>query len=138
MFRFRHHATPPKSTNSLVADECESFLSGAYVDHLLDLDREVPPWAWINLIAHASPERIAALAREDTSPSSVRSDYRAWRIVIRSIAENVLAAANKTATPIEEIQSVTLMPIEFALMANPVGPRTTLRVVEHALKRSAH
>jgi hypothetical protein len=124
--------------NSLVADECESFLSGVYVDHLLDRDREVPSWAWINLIAHASPERLAELANEGPSPSMARSDYRAWRIVIRTIAENVLAAATETATPIAEIQSLTLMPIEFALMANPVGPRTTLRVVEHALKRSAH
>jgi hypothetical protein len=137
MFRFRRRASPTPPPPSLVADECESFLAGEYIDRLLDLDREVPAWAWINAIAHAAPARLAELAREASSPPSMRADYRAWHIVIRAIAEDVLTTATDTSSTVEEIQSLTLMPIEFALMSNPIGPRTTLRVVEHALKRTA-
>jgi hypothetical protein len=137
MFRFRRRATPTPAPSSVVADECESFLAGEYIDRLLDLDREVPSWAWINAIAHAAPSRIVELASEPSSPPSMRADYRAWRMVIREIAEDVLATAMDTSATVEEIQSLTLMPIEFALMSNPIGPRTTLRVVEHALKRTA-
>jgi hypothetical protein len=137
MFRFRRRASAPNSSTSFVADECESFLAGEYVDRLLDLDREIPAWAWVNTIAHAAPGRVAELANETSMPPSMRADYRAWMTVIRAIAEDVLVAATDSATTVEEIQALTLMPIEFALMSNPVGPRTTLRVVEHALKRSA-
>ena len=137
MFRFRRQTEQDKVAPALVTDECEFFLTGRYLDHLLDVGDEVPSWVWINPVAHGSPDRLAEIAALGPGPSTLRSDYRAWRIVIAAIAEGVIAAAKETTLPIAEIQSFTLVPVEFALMANPVGPRTTLRVVEHALHRTA-
>jgi hypothetical protein len=134
MFRFRRRAATPAPSSPTLADECESFLNGAYIEHLLDHDSEVPAWAWINAIAHAAPDRIAELANESSIPRSKRADYRAWQVVIRAIAEEVMEAADGRPSDVEQIQVLTLMPLEFALMSNPIGPRTTLRVVEHALK----
>jgi hypothetical protein len=137
MFRIRHKAHDTKAISSDVAEECESFLSGGYLDRLNDRSVEIPAWAWINLVAHAAPARVEELSMAALGPSTMRADHRAWWIVVRAIAERMVVTATESATTIEEIQSLTLVPIEFALMSNPVGPRTTLRVVEQALERTA-
>jgi hypothetical protein len=136
MFHFRRRARSTSATPTLLADECASFLSGNYLDHLVDSAGEVPPWAWINAAAHATPDELDALARTPLPPPEIRVDYREWRIAMGLIAGRVLATARAADRPVEEIQSVALVPIEFSLMSSPVGPRTTLRLVESALERT--
>jgi hypothetical protein len=133
MFRFRRRAAT--TTTTLVADECSSFLDGTYLDRLLDAGAEAPAWSWIGVVAHSTPSALAQLVTAPIPPSE-RSDHRAWRVALGTIAEQVIATAIASGRSVEEIQALAIVPIEFAMMRTAVGPRTAIRLAASALQRT--
>src|SRR4051812_6855776 len=67
MWRRRHSDKPAgepaeAAPSDSLAAECEAFLAGRYAAHAGALGARVPVWAWVNVLAHASEDGIAALA----------------------------------------------------------------------------
>jgi hypothetical protein len=50
--RRRGRSTSPDAPRD-VAEKCQSFLAGRYVDHLRAAGRPTPPWAQLNSLVHA-------------------------------------------------------------------------------------
>jgi hypothetical protein len=135
MFRFRQRTRGTTLEGSRFVNDCASFLSGEYLNDLIATSRDVPAWAWVNAVAHSAPERLVALAHAPHGRFGV--EHGEWPAVVRRIATEVIDASVVTEMTVAEIQNAALVPIEFAVMSNPIGPRMTLRAVEHALGRSA-
>jgi hypothetical protein len=103
-----------------VLPELEALLRGAYVEYLERRGRPVPPWAWINLLAHGS---------EDTLRSAARSRHRrfldvnVWRHARGYLAGEVLDAARRTGS-LGAFQAAVLVPLELSHLAAPPSRRT--------------
>lgn len=106
LWRERH---PDEAT--LVA-ECEAYLAGRLVEHLLAAELPVPRWAWTNLLAHGSRAQLA-------DPKIHRRDWEgrelaAWSRARAYLAGEVLDLAG-TAEQLRSLQTALLVPLELQL-----------------------
>jgi hypothetical protein len=90
----------------------EALLGGTYVEYLEGRGQGVPPWAWINLLAHGSEEALGRTARPAPVPIL---DVNMWRHARRYLAGEVLAAADRAGS-LPAVQSRVLVPLELAHM----------------------
>jgi hypothetical protein len=118
---------------SPIADECAAFLTGEYAQTLLAAGYEVPPWAWLNSIAHGGESRLHAAIGDVRTRAVFRRRAEQWQTTVRRIALEILAAATTRGIPAARLQRDVLVPVEFALMARPTGPRAVLRATARAL-----
>lgn len=106
-----------------VAAECEAFLSGTYAYRLLERGCPVPPWAWINVLAHAPRARIEGLAagRDDLlSPDAAGP----WTAALRALGAELLDTASAARTELSELQRLALVPLEAEALRTPaLAPR---------------
>jgi len=106
-----------KQAHELVA-ETEAFLRGSIAE-LLDRPTGdgVPPWAWLNALAHGTLDDIrrAATDRADGSLSPQ------WHHARSVLAAEVLAAAG--ATSLAMIQAEVLVPLELRLASRNFAAR---------------
>ena len=49
-----------------IGDECEAWLSGEWAEYLAAHGEEVPPWAWLNRVAHCSEQVLRVMTRMPT------------------------------------------------------------------------
>jgi hypothetical protein len=108
------------------------YLLGRYADDLMSRGEAVPPWAWVNTLAHAAPDHLVALSHNPGQPS-LRPELWAWQRTVSFLAAEILETASRQATSVAEIQSLVVVPIELAAMPHTFGPSTVLRIVLGAL-----
>jgi hypothetical protein len=106
------------------ADECTAFLAGHWAEQREDRGGPLPPWAWLNPIAHGELEEVRALAAT-VSPTSGVERLQA------TVAKAVLNAV--AASDLPRIQHDVLVPLELQLMGAPATPRQVLEIVTSAL-----
>ena len=124
-----------------VGGECEVFLDGAWVEHVADRRRRVPPWAWLNVLAHSDEDRLTALARDERE--HVPGQLRAWWDTIAFLAGEILDTARGLELSPEGLQRTRLIPLELEVterdangdVGMPRDPRALATVVVAALER---
>jgi hypothetical protein len=103
-----------------VLPELEALLRGTYVEYLERRGRDVPPWAWINLLAHGSEDalhRACRLRRRRFLNVSV------WRHARSYLAGEVVDAAQRVGS-LSEFQATVLIPLELEHLSAPPARRT--------------
>lgn len=103
-----------------LGEECEAFLAGHWVEHLRAQGRPVPPWGWINHLAHATEDelRVTAGALE-----GARRHADPWSQAASFLARELLDVAAECSTDVSELQHRCLVPLELALFADPTARR---------------
>jgi hypothetical protein len=103
-----------------VVPELEALLGGTYAEYLERRGRRVPPWAWINLLAHGSESDLQDAIRSRRRPLL---DVNMWRHARGYLAGEVLEAARQVGS-LEAVQAAALIPLELAHLATPPPRRT--------------
>jgi hypothetical protein len=99
--------------------ELEALLGGTYVEYLEQKGLSVPPWAWINLLAHGSEGDLRSAARARPRPFL---SVNVWRHARSYLAGEVLGAADRTGS-LAEFQAAVLVPRELADLTTPLARR---------------
>ena len=94
-----------------VAVGCEAFLNGTLAEYWERRGFTVPVWAWTNLLAHGSAERIADSV---VRPPRSRRIARSWRIA-RSYMANELLEVTDGPRQLRAMQSDVLIPLELEM-----------------------
>lgn len=115
-----------ESVESDVADECEAFLAGAYVDACHRLGLRAPVWTWLNEVAHADPDRLRAVA------STIEPDHAdIERRTRAALAQAVVAAMSDRG--LTDLQRELLVPLELCLAGTELTPRRLVELVGRTL-----
>lgn len=125
-------------------NEFDAFLAGAYADWLLTRKRSVPAWAWVNKIAHATPDELRLLATRPP-PEGASADIVLWHQVTSLLAKEVLITVADDDAQLAWLQHNTLLPLELHLAHHwwatvvPVDLATAvLTAVQHAQLPGRH
>ena len=117
--------------------ECEAFLSGRYAPCLASRGGSVPPWAWLNLLAHGEPDDIKALANGDPHWRGC-SGASVWHDALSFLAQEMVAQAIRQNLLLAELQRLSLIPLELELAGSrepSTSPTTFVGRVRHAIAR---
>jgi hypothetical protein len=101
-----------------LARECQAFLDGRLVDHLLDVGDDVPAWAWTNLLAHGTTDDL--LSPTTTMPVDWAIYLKPWLEARAYLAGEVLQATEH-AGPLRRVQRLALVPFELRLSCDPTA-----------------
>lgn len=117
-----------------VGTECEEFLSGRFARMLATRGEPVPAWAWLNQVAHATRQEVAALAATAGSPRRLGAGD--WRAAVAAVALDLLwLAQNERALQLLQLEA--LVPVELALMGDQTAlvgtPEELVRIARAAL-----
>lgn len=113
--------------------ECRAFLAGRYAERLVSRQVPVPPWAWMNRLAHGSMADI----RATDARLGARRDPERWGEARAYLAGEVLAAAGDDPEVLTTLQRDVLVPIELEVASTPtcavLGPGCVVSRVLSAL-----
>ncbi len=105
--------------------ECEAFLTGHFALYLGQQSRLVPPWAWLNTLAHGSEDDITALATGNPQPPGPTSPATAlWHEALAFLAHELMGQVTRRGLPLAELQRSTLVPLELELAGRRVPVST--------------
>lgn len=102
--------------------ECEAFLTGRYVEHVLDRGDHVPTWAWTNLLAHGDAEQLRAPAR--SFAVNWAELLEPWLQARAYLAGEILDAAYREGS-LSRVQRRLLVPFELRLASDPATKMLT-------------
>ena len=102
------------------AEDVEAFLLGGSAAYYRARGEWVPPWAWLNAVAHGAPEAIDALRRPPRLSRKATGIDFAGAQAVASIASAVWWRTRGDHVAIESFQRRLLVPLELALMAGRV------------------
>jgi hypothetical protein len=125
--RATRHRRAPESveiTSSGIAQECEAFLAGTFIDVMHEGRRLPPVWTWLNDAAHGSTERLQGIAAGEAG-GDVEVTTRA------TIARAVLCAGADR--DLLELQRSSLIPLELRIAGTELTPRRLVELVGRAL-----
>ena len=94
-----------------LVQECEAFVTGRYYEVLLGQHQPVPPWAWINALAHGERcevERIASLPPARPNSMAFLS-YMACEVILHASTDDAT---------LRLVQESALIPLEMELLPN--------------------
>jgi hypothetical protein len=107
------HRKSAPGARELVA-ECEAFLAGRYVEHLLERGERVPAWAWTNQLAHGT---LAQLRCPSMNVGAGEAESMgAWLPARSYLAGEVLDVAQQVGS-LSWVQRRALVPLELELAA---------------------
>ncbi|MDY7106269.1 MAG: hypothetical protein S0880_34230 [Actinomycetota bacterium] len=110
--------------------DCEAMLTGAAAERLMRTGRPVPPWAWVNLLAHGS---AADLRRPPMMAASLAE--RPWCRARAHLAGQLARTVDADVAPLARLQREVLVPLELALLDDPsIAPSPT--AVVHLVLRA--
>ncbi len=101
-----------------VADECDAFLAGRYLEMLERNDALIPQWAWMNVLAHGTVTDLIAMSATDGSPRDRLT--QTWADARSYLAAEVLDACHRFGSLLT-VQRCALVPLELEL-ASPLTP----------------
>jgi hypothetical protein len=118
-----------------VADECEAFLAGRYVELTRAMGWRVPAWAWLNDLAHGSPRVVRRLAAGRRS----RGRRSRWTAIVDELAATVVPPGADDAA-VADLQRDVLVPLELAVAESgePATPADLAAVVDRELAGRHH
>jgi hypothetical protein len=126
-----------------LVQQCESYLSGNYVEYLERRNEAVPNWAWLNLLSQGSAERIRSLASERLPVGGMGMNSAAWWQAVAFLAGEILLQQDDD-HGLDELRRSVLVPLELSGLAEgqiPKRPGELVRTVLDALDqhpRSIH
>lgn len=97
-----------------LVDDCEAVLVGRYVERCESLDRPVPVWAWMNLLAHGSEGQLRAIV--------LRSSPSRWRQAESFIAGELIDLVDRGVVDLLQYQREVLIPLELEVMSCATAP----------------
>jgi hypothetical protein len=103
-----------------LANECEAFLTGRYVELLAQRGVPIPAWAWTNLLAHGTEEQLRSCP---ASIDSGASGSQPWCLARRYLAGEVLDLAHRNG-PLGKVQAKALVPLEARLVSSATASRS--------------
>jgi hypothetical protein len=115
-----------RSNSQQVGNAAEAYLSGTCARYLQGQHKQVPTWAWINALAHCSPQgmRNIAVGLDHGLPRGFK--LRRWKKVIHLLAAEMVKLAEIGEHSIEDLQRQALVPLEDRLLQGiePHDPST--------------
>jgi hypothetical protein len=99
-----------------LVSESAAYLGGTYAETCASQGKDVPRWAWTNLLAHGSVED---LRRQAQALDRGLLHTRAWLAARAYLATEVLDLVDRGA-PLLALQHDVLVPLELGLMARAV------------------
>jgi hypothetical protein len=99
-------------------DECEAFLRGQVRDIPAAAYGPLPPWAWLNSIAHCDLDGLRALAAHELGPQKRFDSVGLWSNATSFVAGEVLTASAEDAATLREIQTSVLIPMELGMLSD--------------------
>jgi len=95
-----------------LVEECESFLGGDYVERCETRGASVPPWAWMNVLAHGTEAEIRAAAAN-------RPEHDDGRQALAFVAGELVDLIDDGRVDLEAFQRDVLVPLELDVMSCP-------------------
>lgn len=110
------------AVGAVMAEECEAFLAGEYVRVLARTDAggAVPPWVWLNPIAHRRPTALRHYLGE--VGGAVHRQTLTWRECQAIITAELFDLAGGDEEVVRELQREALQPLECLLAGEDVTP----------------
>lgn len=102
-----------------VADECDAFLAGRYLELLERNDALIPQWAWMNVLAHGTVTDLVQVSASDAAPRDRLT--QAWADARGYLAAEVLDAARRAGSLLT-LQRRALVPLELELASHARVP----------------
>ena len=115
--------------------ECEAFLSGHYAQYLDGENLGVPDWAWLNVLAHGTPDDIRALASGEPA-WAISSDTSVWHDALSFLAQELTDQATRQGRALAGLQRSTLVPLELELAGRrgrSMGPTAFVGLVRSTM-----
>lgn len=129
------HAPTLGERGTVLARECEEFLSGELASGYLSGRGPVPHWAWINFLAHAPETELRSLAENGYS-EGLLSLYDSWRYAECTTACAVFTVSEACGCSVAELQRRALVPLELELATlNEISPDEFEQMVYDALSQ---
>ena len=120
-------AVEPADPGADLVEECEAFLAGTYPVWLHRHGVVIPPWAWLNPLAHGTSAELAAVAGPvDASMAHPIT----WADVLSTLAAELADDRDLAAR-----QREVLVPLELQLAAGATDVRTPDELV-HVVRRA--
>jgi hypothetical protein len=116
-----------------LAEDCEAFLSGRYLQSVVRDHGWAEPWVWLSTLAHGDRQAVEALAQDRTSAPDDGTAFG------RYLAREVLAVLDHHQVSLENLQRRALVPVELAWRATGTtwGPKGLTGAVLAELERAA-
>ena len=103
-------------------NEFDAFLAGRYAEYAARHGLPIPAWAWINRLAHATPDELDQLA--DRKPLRDNDgEVSAWRATVTILARKIRSRIGSDDQKLRELQRLVLVPVELTL----AGEHASLR-----------
>jgi hypothetical protein len=99
--------------------DVEAFLLGRSVEYFREHHQPVPPWAWLNTVAHRAPGTMDELRVSAVKEKGGTADG-AGRTAVETIATALWRQTGGDAAAIGALQRQFLIPLELALMAGRI------------------
>jgi hypothetical protein len=122
-----------------LAAAAESFLTGAYEQHLRGNDQLIPGWTRLNGVAHGDLDvlkRMAKTLNVHELPSVAEHSDKAWRVAQAVMAADLVELVMGSTKLLERIQRRVLIPLEFCLMEEDNVTALELAALTRAALRS--
>ncbi len=123
-----------------VAAECGAFLQGRFAQLLEARHRTVPPWAWLNQVAHGDPELLQELAGQSHPARQLGQPAWEWPQAMADLAAELFWLVGDDPTALHQLQLEALIPLELELMGHgpqwAIGPSRLLGDAKAALLRA--
>ncbi len=97
---------------------CEALVAGRAYEHIAATGREVPAWAWLNVLAHGTRRELADV-RSGKRWEVGLGCRREWRAALAFLANEILEKAGPDPAKLVALQSRVLVPLELSLGENP-------------------
>jgi len=117
-----------------LGDECDAFLAGEWAEYRRARGHEVPPWAWLNRVAHA-PAHVLELAFR--IPARGRETDE-WTRLRTCVVASLFRQADENRMTVTELQGAALVPIELVLFSTDDPPRSNPELLVLILAALSH
>jgi hypothetical protein len=102
-----------KSQGRELVAECEGFLAGELPCVYLRRGIWVPEWAWLSMLAHASPEQLARYAEVGPRQRPYGNLELVWSKAVALLAHELLVASDRTGVGVGVLQHAVLVDMEL-------------------------
>ena len=99
-----------------VGGESEAFVAGTYAQYADACDLPVPPWAWVNMLAHSGEEQLELIAAYGLDSLGQPGKPLASPAAVKRLACKLLGEMARTGTPLSAMQVNTLRPLEARMI----------------------
>lgn len=113
----------------MLVARCEQFLTGRLLDDFSGDAGSVPPWVWVNLLAHGTEETLDIWASRRTD----RAGGCLWERTLSCLSALLLDHADRYDEPVVALQRAVVVPIEISLAHQQLAPSSFVRMVSSAL-----